>query len=174
MSELKPCPFCGGNAKKLRTSGDERDGYADRVHYVCTVCACSRGAVGDSSKGGYADNSKVEELALAAWNTRVNDALAAQRDEGLAREAELRAVYESQNKDYIQSARIAHGAVDYDPSMMMPLANKVASLQQSLAEAVALVDRALLLVGEPSYSWMADAGVFMATHSPGCADGEKS
>ena len=63
------------------------------------------------------------------------DALAAQRDEGLAREAELRAVYESQNKDYIQSARIAHGAKDYEPSMMMPLANTVAALQQRLAEA---------------------------------------
>lgn len=68
--ELKPCPFCGGTPVKRRSSGDERDGYADRVSYACPSCGCSQGAIGDTSKGGYADNSKVEEAALAKWNTR--------------------------------------------------------------------------------------------------------
>nr|WP_314569216.1 hypothetical protein [uncultured Pseudomonas sp.] len=75
------------------------------------------------------------------------DALTAQRDEGLARESELKAQRDS-------------------------LANEMFDLQQRLAEAVVLLDRALPLVGEPNYSWMADAGVFVATHGPGCADGE--
>ncbi len=70
VSELKPCPFCGGTPVKRRSSGDERDGYADRVSYACPSCGCSQGAIGDTSKGGYADNSKVESQALARWNTR--------------------------------------------------------------------------------------------------------
>jgi|ERR1700712_5315183 len=69
-TELLPCPFCGGAAQKIRSSGDERDGYADHVSSICSGCGCRRGAVGDSRKGGYADNSQVEALALAAWNTR--------------------------------------------------------------------------------------------------------
>lgn len=68
--ELLPCPFCGLTPKKRVTSGDERDGYAARVSYVCQGCGCSRGAVGDTGKGGYADNSAVEERAFSAWNTR--------------------------------------------------------------------------------------------------------
>ena len=70
--ELLPCPFCGGAPTKRSSSGDERDGYADRVSYVCSGCGCAKGACGDSAKGGYADNSKVEESALAAWNTRID------------------------------------------------------------------------------------------------------
>lgn len=64
------CPFCGGEPKVTRTAGDERDGYALRISYVCKGCGCSRGAVGESGKGGYADNSAVDLRALAAWNTR--------------------------------------------------------------------------------------------------------
>lgn len=123
------------------------------------------------------------------------DALAAQRDEGLAREAELRDALDHIAKTCGQSrtdsrrlrwieyrANTALEGKPYDNSLIdLPkngernsamLRARIDTLQQRLAEAVALVDRALLLVGEPSYSWMADAGVFMATHSPGCADGE--
>ena len=64
------CPFCGCEPKATRTSGDERDGYALRISYVCAGCGCSRGAVGESGKGWYADNSTVDLRALAAWNTR--------------------------------------------------------------------------------------------------------
>lgn len=67
---LLPCPFCGGKPVKKTSSGDERDGYAEHVSYQCSTCGCTRGACGDSSKGGYADNSKVEATALEAWNTR--------------------------------------------------------------------------------------------------------
>lgn len=68
--ELLPCPFCGGSPIVKRSSGDERDGYADHVSYKCNSCGCERGARGNSGSGGYADNSKVEVNALAAWNTR--------------------------------------------------------------------------------------------------------
>jgi phage/plasmid primase-like uncharacterized protein len=73
MHSVKPCPFCGKPGVKHRRSGDERDGYADKVTYQCSGCGCGLSAEGDKSKGGYADNSKVDEKALALWNTRVSD-----------------------------------------------------------------------------------------------------
>lgn len=69
-TEIKPCPFCGGRAKMHRMYGDERNGYAATVFYRCESCFVQRGATGDTSKPGYADNSKIEEKALAAWNQR--------------------------------------------------------------------------------------------------------
>lgn len=65
-----PCPFCGGVAKRGVTSGDVRDAYADTVFYKCIGCGVSLGATGDTSKGGYANNSKIEKQALEKWNTR--------------------------------------------------------------------------------------------------------
>lgn len=50
--ELKPCPFCGGNAQKVKSSG--RWGW---------FVSCSCAAVGPSA------DSKEE--AIAAWNRRV-------------------------------------------------------------------------------------------------------
>lgn len=69
-TEIKPCPFCGTQPIKTRTGLSEVYAYADKVVYNCPGCGCSRGAVGDTSKGGYADNSKVEALALDHWNMR--------------------------------------------------------------------------------------------------------
>ena len=68
--ELKPCPFCGGAAKMSRKSLDERFAYADEVKIECTTCWVSRGALGDCSKPGYADNSKCEQEAIERWNQR--------------------------------------------------------------------------------------------------------
>lgn len=68
--QLKPCPFCGGMPTCRKVRLDERFAYAERVTYSCEPCGLSLGATGDTSKGGYADNSKVEAMALAAWNRR--------------------------------------------------------------------------------------------------------
>jgi Lar family restriction alleviation protein len=65
-----PCPFCGGRSLREKTTLDERFGYADKVTYRCAGCGVSVSAAGDTSKGGYADNSAVEERALTAWNRR--------------------------------------------------------------------------------------------------------
>ncbi|QZA71301.1 Lar-like restriction alleviation protein [Pseudomonas phage AH02] len=67
--DMLPCPFCGNQPKRFTYSGDERNSYADQVVYEC-VCGCKQGAMGDRSKRGYADNSKVEPQAIEAWNTR--------------------------------------------------------------------------------------------------------
>jgi hypothetical protein len=74
MTIPQRCPFCGNGAHKVSKSLDERFGYALEVSYGCPVCGFRLAARGDSSKGGYADNSGVEEKALRKWNTRVNDA----------------------------------------------------------------------------------------------------
>ncbi|GEM_PF-2074086 len=69
--ELNPCPFCGGSAMLSRESGDERVAYQARAWVACLPCgARGQSAYGDTSKGGYADNTGVELRAAAGWNTR--------------------------------------------------------------------------------------------------------
>lgn len=70
MSELKPCPFCGGSPVRESVTLDERFAYAEQITYRCAGCGCARSAKGDTSKGGYADNSTVEKRAIKAWNQR--------------------------------------------------------------------------------------------------------
>lgn len=69
-TKLLPCPWCGGSPKRVFKHLSEVYAYADSVRYECRDCLSSRGAVGDTSKPGYADNSTVEERAIVAWNTR--------------------------------------------------------------------------------------------------------
>lgn len=69
--QLLSCPFCGGAAWIDRTNGDERVSYQARAFGACANCgARSAVAVGDTSKGPYADNSTVEKRAALNWNTR--------------------------------------------------------------------------------------------------------
>lgn len=66
----KTCPFCGEHATISVRSGDERDGYCDTHTITCSGCGCRISASGDTSKGGYADNSKVRSNLLTKWNKR--------------------------------------------------------------------------------------------------------
>lgn len=71
LSEVvRRCPFCGGEAKRRQGACSEIDGYAEHVFYRCQSCGVERGAGGITRGYGYADNSTVEERALAAWNQR--------------------------------------------------------------------------------------------------------
>jgi Lar family restriction alleviation protein len=70
MSELKPCPFCGAQPVVRTENLDERFGYANEVKIQCPSCGAAKSAMGDSSKGGYADNSTTEQRAIEAWNRR--------------------------------------------------------------------------------------------------------
>ncbi|HAE7522452.1 TPA_asm: restriction alleviation protein, Lar family [Salmonella enterica subsp. enterica serovar Carrau] len=58
MSELKPCPFCGGHAGIFTTDGTEVGTYWYWAE--CWVC--------ESRTGLYATEEKTAE----AWNQRVN------------------------------------------------------------------------------------------------------
>ena len=89
MTTPLPCPFCGGEVHKTSKSLDERFGYALEVSYECPVCWCRLTARGDSSNGGYADNSGVEEAALRKWNTRADAA---------SREAAIQAAVEAERE----------------------------------------------------------------------------
>ena len=55
MDELKPCPFCGGDATLWREGG------VDRPYHI--LCGC----------GGRVGWFETREEAIAAWNRRVNE-----------------------------------------------------------------------------------------------------
>jgi len=74
-AKLKPCPFCGGEAENKTEQLSEVYSYANQVTISCKSCGCSRVAMGDRSKRGYADNSTTEVRALSAWNNRHDDKL---------------------------------------------------------------------------------------------------
>jgi Lar family restriction alleviation protein len=57
MEELKPCPFCGGEA----SVSTGRNGADEKLKYIeCLDCA------------GMADMFYTETEAVVAWNTRMN------------------------------------------------------------------------------------------------------
>ena len=105
MTTPLPCPFCGNGAHKISKPLDERFGYALEVSYGCPVCGFKLVAVGDSSKGGYADNRGVEEAALRKWNTRTGDA---------SREAAIQAAVEAERSETAQLLRVDAGYVFED------------------------------------------------------------
>ena len=67
MDELRPCPFCGGEAcvgvGRLITSDFGSDAYA---YVTCGEC----GASTDEVYGDKADESEIVKQAVAAWNRR--------------------------------------------------------------------------------------------------------
>ncbi len=58
MSELKPCPFCGGESSKIISYKSGRD--------LCWYIVCSECFV-------TTDNYETKELAIEAWNMRTSD-----------------------------------------------------------------------------------------------------
>lgn len=60
MSELKPCPFCGGQAETR---------LDDRWWVHCVNCTCEIGFEGMDENGCYG-HFETEAKAIDAWNTR--------------------------------------------------------------------------------------------------------
>jgi len=56
MSNLKPCPFCGGEARL--------NGYKNCHWVICMNMDCL---------SSYGINQKTEEEAILSWNTRTPD-----------------------------------------------------------------------------------------------------
>lgn len=62
MSELKPCPFCGGKAKTMAME-------QHRWWVFCSECMCDLGFEGMDESGCYG-HFDTEAEAVEAWNTR--------------------------------------------------------------------------------------------------------
>lgn len=69
--ELKPCPFCGGEAEFKRAAIKTNGAWCDAVSVRCTACEARTGRVlYDARKH---PNDEEYEIAAEAWNRRVND-----------------------------------------------------------------------------------------------------
>ena len=67
MSELKPCPFCGGEAKIYATTTGTFPNHAKHYCY-CEKCFASGQSFSDFTN----DGSSVFD-AIEAWNRRADD-----------------------------------------------------------------------------------------------------
>lgn len=69
MTELKPCPFCGGPAKVSKSGGNsEVDGYTTFHTVGCSKCGIHRFA--HSKPYGGPEPEEAIGLAVSLWNTR--------------------------------------------------------------------------------------------------------
>jgi hypothetical protein len=70
MSELKPCPFCGSEAKLFRDAGNEV--WPQSWNVACTKCWCSgKKFIGSSTWAVVKKEDQAAEAnAVREWNTR--------------------------------------------------------------------------------------------------------
>ena len=79
QNKLKPCPFCGGEAKwfscdRLITISCEACGYSRPFKsYLQTTPSKTRASAEGSALVEYY-HAHADEVAIEAWNRRVNDA----------------------------------------------------------------------------------------------------
>lgn len=71
MEKLKPCPFCGGEAKTIV----DYDGYGDKLllsaYAGCTVCKIYQRVRFEATNKSFSDFINAFEQAINLWNQRV-------------------------------------------------------------------------------------------------------
>ena len=67
MSELKPCPKCGGEVKGYVCGGAAAFGCGEHEFEVCCACGIRFDA------GPYETAEEAERKGVEAWNRRAND-----------------------------------------------------------------------------------------------------
>lgn len=67
MVQLKPCPFCGGEAELKKDSY-----YAGAVKVERVYCRCSNCGIATRIYGPSIDYCATDRV-IKVWNTRVND-----------------------------------------------------------------------------------------------------
>ena len=79
IEDLKPCPFCGSEAK-LKITSSNAITYAQ---VLCTRCACG------TFEGRQNDGIKFIERVVQAWNRRDHSVLCVECRAGEVKECEL-------------------------------------------------------------------------------------
>jgi Lar family restriction alleviation protein len=71
--ELKPCPFCGGEAVQGRSFGFDSHGHLDEYYIYCFTCG-AKGPAYDKENDILRLTERTVRKAADAWNRRANDA----------------------------------------------------------------------------------------------------
>lgn len=69
MTELKPCPFCGGEARTIKFKKDKKK--VSGIYYEICFIKCERCTCTISQAG--ATRERAEENAINVWNRRINN-----------------------------------------------------------------------------------------------------
>ena len=70
-NELKPCPFCGGEAELYSMKRDKRKRLGV-YHMIAEIRCCGFGCTARVSQAGY-DENKAFKNAADIWNRRTTD-----------------------------------------------------------------------------------------------------
>ena len=73
MEELKPCPFCGGEAVSIVDYDTiVSDKMLMSAYIKCTVCGVAQRVKFDATRKPFTAYTDVFERAVSLWNTRNN------------------------------------------------------------------------------------------------------
>jgi Lar family restriction alleviation protein len=114
-TELMPCPFCGGNARKVKHSAGSPGtiGY-DRWHGV--ACAGCNACVGARDR-----RFRTSAAAIAAWNTRTPQPTKAREIERLRQDAmRYRWLRHGDNDEKVLKTYTSRPSEPGEPTMFLP------------------------------------------------------
>lgn len=71
MEKLKPCPFCGGDAKTIVDYDTvSRDKVLMSAYVQCTVCGIYQRIKFDATRRQFSDFTDAFDRAISLWNQR--------------------------------------------------------------------------------------------------------
>lgn len=70
MIELKPCPFCGGEATVIQSPNRSRHGEGSFYTIQCVICRCSTRPIYSQTEMEDNIDCEVVDNLITIWNTR--------------------------------------------------------------------------------------------------------